>query len=532
MGSHRRFIYGLIATVALLVGAPAARATAPGENGKIAFASQVGSCCSAFIHTVTPDPNPALRNETNLTPTFFDSLDPAWSPDGTKIAFRGYPTQNDPGRIWVMNEDGSGKTQVSQLADPAYVDAGPTWSPDGKIAWSRFRPDCSCGGEVWVANADGTNAHILFTGPGFGDWSPDGSKFAGSSCGELSCGISVVNADGTNYKSLRGGSNPSWSPSGNWIAYSDTNGRIQRVTPDGSYDGPTQDYPATDPDWSPDGRFIVDVHPLALPFPQPPDLQIFVREEGVEAPGGVAASGYVVADNGSQPDWQPLPPFVKPPGYPRPRGAGPIDVSLVPAYSSCDSPNSTHGAALSFGSCAPPTQTSSTLTAGTPDANGQGARFVGRARLTPIPGDPSTPQDEADLRVRITVTDVRCQTGGFPGCDAPLSDYSGALRGTFDLQITDHDNGGSGVESATTETIPYWHPALPITVPCTPTADTSVGSTCAVDTTADAIAGDVTPEGERSTWAIGQVELWDSGPDGNLGTDDNTLFAVQGVFVP
>ena len=42
----------------------------------------------------------------------------------------------------------------------------------------------------------------------------------------------------------------------------------------------------------------------------------------------------------------------------------------------------------------------------------------------------------------------------------------------------------------------------------------------------------ITPEGKRSTWAIGQVQLWDSGPDGNINSDDNTLFAVQGVFIP
>jgi hypothetical protein len=36
----------------------------------------------------------------------------------------------------------------------------------------------------------------------------------------------------------------------------------------------------------------------------------------------------------------------------------------------------------------------------------------------------------------------------------------------------------------------------------------------------------------RRTWALGQVQLWDAGADGNLATDDNTLFAVQGLFVP
>ena len=50
------------------------------------------------------------------------------------------------------------------------------------------------------------------------------------------------------------------------------------------------------------------------------------------------------------PAWQPVPQ----PGYPRPAGASPLRVSLVPAFERCDAPNRTHGPPLSFGSCAPP----------------------------------------------------------------------------------------------------------------------------------------------------------------------------------
>src|SRR5207248_8150345 len=61
------------------------------------------------------------------------------------------------------------------------------------------------------------------------------------------------------------------------------------------------------------------------------------------------------------------------PGYPRPKGATPVVFSMVPAYSPCTSPNKTHGAPLSSGSCGPPTQDSSVLTIGSPDANGHAA---------------------------------------------------------------------------------------------------------------------------------------------------------------
>ena len=51
-------------------------------------------------------------------------------------------------------------------------------------------------------------------------------------------------------------------------------------------------------------------------------------------------------------------------GFPRPKGATPIRVSLVPAYSECTSANRTHGPGLVFPSCNPPVRSSSTLTVG------------------------------------------------------------------------------------------------------------------------------------------------------------------------
>ena len=73
-------------------------------------------------------------------------------------------------------------------------------------------------------------------------------------------------------------------------------------------------------------------------------------------------------------------------GYPRPRGATPLRVSLVPAYNQCSSPNRTHGPALAFPSCNPPAQTSTTATIGTPDANGAQANSTGFVRLEALVG--------------------------------------------------------------------------------------------------------------------------------------------------
>ena len=48
----------------------------------------------------------------------------------------------------------------------------------------------------------------------------------------------------------------------------------------------------------------------------------------------------------------------------------------------------------------------------------------------------------------------------------------------------------------------------------------------------DALIPGAVPEGKRSIWALGQVQVFDGGPDGVAATAGNSLFAVQGVFVP
>ena len=80
-------------------------------------------------------------------------------------------------------------------------------------------------------------------------------------------------------------------------------------------------------------------------------------------------------------------------GYPRPAGASPARLSLVPAYSPCTAPNRTHGPPLAFGSCNPPVATSSQATVGTPDALGGAASFVGFVRYAVDVGTPGLPED-------------------------------------------------------------------------------------------------------------------------------------------
>jgi hypothetical protein len=71
-----------------------------------------------------------------------------------------------------------------------------------------------------------------------------------------------------------------------------------------------------------------------------------------------------------------------------------------------------------------------------------------------------------------------------------------------------------------------------VTVPCTVTPASAAGSNCSVQTSADAVVPGSITEGDRSVWAIGQVEVFDGGSDGLASTEPNTLFADQGLFIP
>jgi len=188
-------------------------------------------------------------------------VDPAWSPDGSKIAFT---SERDGNRdIYVMNADG---TNSVRLTNATASDDRPAWSPDGaRIAFVSARDGNA---EIYVMNADGTNQVRLTNHTAYDAdpaWSPDGSRIAFSSDRDGSGGILIMNADGSNPTRLttnsRGDRQPAWSPDGSRIAFSratNNSSDIFLVKADGS--GITQltrgvDN-AADPAWSPDGRKI------------------------------------------------------------------------------------------------------------------------------------------------------------------------------------------------------------------------------------------------------------------------------------
>jgi len=91
---------------------------------------------------------------------------PAWSPDGTKIA---YSSNSAAGQhIWVMNANGSGQTDLTPTATA--TETWPSWSPDGtQIA---FESNGSGNDDVWVMNASGSGQIDITNNPASDD-APD-----------------------------------------------------------------------------------------------------------------------------------------------------------------------------------------------------------------------------------------------------------------------------------------------------------------------------------------------------------------------
>jgi TolB protein len=89
------------------------------------------------------------------TPSSGSDESPAWSPDGTRIAFTRVSGPRATS-IVVVNVDGTGEHRLSPAGRS---DGNPAWSPDGsKIAFVSKPLELS---ELWVMRSDGTHRRRL-----------------------------------------------------------------------------------------------------------------------------------------------------------------------------------------------------------------------------------------------------------------------------------------------------------------------------------------------------------------------------------
>ena len=256
---------------------------------KIAFIYQ-GTSRMDNIWTMNPDGTELLQLTWATWGSHQEYLFPAFSPDGTQIAF--HSNRDGPIAIYTMKLDGSNQSRINTGFG---YSTWPNWSPDGQKVAFIYMDDVEQQAGVAVIELEtGTVTKLTIEGccaiSTHPSWSPDGTKIAFDSPRTGDWDIYVMNADGTgvtNISNARGTNElqASWSPDGTLIAFMSNavgHWEIYVMNTDGTSVRKVTDTPAgheqagaLDPAWSPDGKRLV--------FAKSDDYLYTVAVDGSEA---------------------------------------------------------------------------------------------------------------------------------------------------------------------------------------------------------------------------------------------------------
>lgn len=245
-----------------------------GGAGQIAFASDLGGIPQVYLLNID------RTGLTQLTALEDGACQPAWSPDGSKMLVTS-PCRRDQeiyegSGLWLLSIDANGQiSEQTALPSKPGGDFDPAWSPDGKrVAFTSIRDGRP---QIYVMNVDGTGSVVnlsqTFAHEEQPTWSPTGDTVMYASQRRGSFAIWAIPAAGGEPQQFsrsleeEDDNNPDWSRDGQVIVFDRNIGGVSRLVAANFKDRGRIDFricaepprsaqPMSEASWSPDGGWL------------------------------------------------------------------------------------------------------------------------------------------------------------------------------------------------------------------------------------------------------------------------------------